>query len=287
MHVELEATQAGDCQIEAELRAIDCRFMAHDDFLDSDKIHSILESTTADRDAPKLEASSIGVFVPRVDLLTPAEERHLFLKMNCLRSLAADRRARALEQGARKIDLRTVRNLLNEANGIRGQISDANQRLVLKIAGKFSGTLVDTQDFVSEANVVLLTAIDRFDVSRGFRFSTYATHALRRHLARVWQRNAKRTTCPETDVERISSDEDQPWVDSEVRAMVPAILDSLSDRQRQVVALRFGLNGKSPMRYNELGRKMNLSAERVRQIVLQACRSLREKYSVTLGVEST
>ncbi|MFK7819585.1 MAG: sigma-70 family RNA polymerase sigma factor [Planctomycetaceae bacterium] len=286
MQAGTDTRRSCDRRVEEELRAIEVRFIPHPDFSDSDAIHAILESITADRESPRVEASAIGISIPQVSLLTPAEEKHLFLKMNCLRSLAVDRRDRALEKGAREIDLRTVRNLLADADAIRGQISDANQRLVLKIAGKFSGTLSDTQDFVSEANLVMLTAIDRFDVSRGFRFSTYATHSLRRHLSRVWQRNAKRSTCPETDVERISLDDEQPWVDSEVKAMVPRILSSLNERQREVVSLRFGLSGKKPMRYNELGKRMNLSAERVRQIVLQACRRLREKYSSAVGLET-
>lgn len=80
-----------------------------------------------------------------------------------------------------------IDKLLELVEQIRSQLVNSNMRLVGSIARKFSSQNCDVDDLSSDGCMILLAAIDRFDYSRGFRFSTYATHSIQRHFYRVWK----------------------------------------------------------------------------------------------------
>lgn len=73
--------------------------------------------------------------------------------------------------------------MLEQSEQIRGQLVRSNLRLVASIARKFSTSVQDVEEFSSDGSMILLGAIDRFDYSRRFRFSTYATHSIQRHFS--------------------------------------------------------------------------------------------------------
>ena len=275
------------CQYTAELLSFDIKWVHHSAFEDSNSVHEILESDTFDaQDVPSVQSFS-DLLVPLGDLLTVEEERSLFTRLNCLRYIAANRCAHALSQQPRAIDVRTVRNLIAQANAVRERIAYANQRLTLKIVGRYRCSQHDQQDLINEASLVLLKAIDCFDVSRGFRFSTYATHSVQRHLYRVWQRRNKRHLVTNaSEYQAVEDNTEQPWVDSEIKALLPRLIKELPDRTRRLIEMRFGLtaDGK-PMTYHAIAREFGLSTEHVRQIILKACSNLRTKYADVVGID--
>lgn len=260
-------------------------------FDDVDSIHSILESlpesaSQSTEGAPQ-SANPITADRPASShrVLTAAEERCLFLKLNCLRCLAARRRHHAMQQGVKSIDLRTIRNLLEAANVVRNEIALFNQRLVGSIAQTMASGPLPLHDLVAEGNLVMLRAIDRFDVSRGFRFSTYATYAVRRHLSRVLRRERRHpSTVLDGFLDPAVENVEPEWIDVHPRQLASQLLSELPERERRIVELRFGLvDGDRGMTFRQVAGVMGLSSERIRQIVIDYCVRAREKHAERLG----
>ena len=169
--------------------------------------------------------------------------------------------------------------------GIRNHIAQGNLRLVASIAKKFAGNgRLDFFDLISEGNEVLLNAIDRFDVDYGTRFSTYATTAIRRHLAKVWQAHCRHSerfvTGNDSSLDSAGDEapeEDNSMTLSQSRELTDLIAE-LDVRERVIVEGRFGLGNASRARtFVELGRQLGISKERVRQLHLRALNKLRDE----------
>ncbi len=108
-------------------------------------------------------------------LLTAKEEQALFLQFNFSRYMVNQIRAELAEQ--EEIDPMRAREMLKwyrKSENYRDQIAQTNLALVLAMAKRTRMSEVDFADLVSEGNMALLRAVDKFDVARGFKFSTYA-----------------------------------------------------------------------------------------------------------------
>lgn len=230
----------------------------------------------------------------RKPLLTPAGEHHLFRRMNYLRFLANRKRTKIDPHQPRIKLVREVENLVAESELARKQLLESNLRLVASIARKFAKSMADFEDLLSEGNGILLYAIDKFDFSRGFRFSTYATHAIQRHYFRVIQRQQRRrrieVDCP-SDVlmESVKAPDIAPQPSTP--ALTPEILRQmaklLDQRELRIIQDRFGLRNKpaEDKTLKVLSDEMGLSKERVRQLQHRALGKLRvylEGHGVTL-----
>lgn len=128
----------------------------------------------------------------RSPLLRPEGERTLFRKMNFCKYRALRLRSQLNPRRPAKRLVDQIETLLRTAERCRSQLVESNLRLVGAIARGFRNSNLDVEELVSEGNVVLLNAVEKFDFSRGFRFSTYATHAIRRHLYRRILRDQRR-----------------------------------------------------------------------------------------------
>ena len=111
-------------------------------------------------------------------MLTREQEVHLFRKMNFRKYQAARLREAIDPSRTLHADLDRVEELLREAGAIRNRIIRSNLGLVAYIVKKTSGPCQDFFDLVSEGNLALIRASERFDFGRGNRFSTYATWAI-------------------------------------------------------------------------------------------------------------
>ncbi len=93
-------------------------------------------------------------------------------------------RARGAEARALGLTLSAVRSGEREANRAKGELIQANLRLVVSIAKKHTGQGLHLADLIQEGNIGLMRAVDKFDYKRGFKFSTYATWWIRQSISR-------------------------------------------------------------------------------------------------------
>ena len=217
-------------------------------------------------------------------LLSREQEAHLFRKMNYLKYRAAKIRDRIDPARARTADLDRVEQLQEEALAVKNQIIRANLRLVVSIAKKRVGPSNNFFELVSDGNMSLIRAVEKFDFSRGFKFSTYASWAIMKNFARTIPEEKNRRDRFVTGHEEMfeaaadhRSDEHEYESDHRRNQQaVQGMLGRLNDRERQILVSRYGLGGASEMTLEQLGKEMGITKERVRQIESRAQEKLRK-----------
>lgn len=219
-------------------------------------------------------------------LLSASGERGLFRKYNFLKWQA--HREQAVLAGRRPTLGRVERleQLLAEAALVRNQIVQANLRLVVANARKYADADHTFEDLVSDGNLTLVQAVEKFDYSRGFRFSTYATHAIRRtFFRRMSRRQKEKTRLMFGDGELLQNapgpveDEGQagPADLALYQALVERMAEHLSAREMAILKARYSLEtGEEAPTLQALARELGICKERVRQLQIRAVEKLRE-----------
>ena len=275
--------------------------------------------------------SSIG----RVPLLTPAEEIELGNQVQTMMNL--------VEQGEDAEFTAREKKLIRVGRRSKERMMKANLRLVVSVAKKYQGKGLELLDLIQEGSLGLERAVEKFDPTRGYKFSTYAFWWIRQSMTRAIACQSRTIRLPVhlserlTTIRKVSLDlahklgampsrveiaeaMDIPLdeLDSLLRqALTTSSLDApvngeegrsflgdliadssldeplevveqrihheqlgrwlshLSEQEQHVLRMRFGLEGNERHTLAEIGRLMDVSRERVRQVELKALRKLR------------
>ncbi|TWU11792.1 RNA polymerase principal sigma factor HrdB [Symmachiella macrocystis] len=260
--------------------------------LDIDTIEQLVQEAGIHRRQPSSETTipdGLPAYLANlytIPLLTAEGEAALFRKMNYLKyranlcrvALDPDRPQRKLTQN--------LRRFLEAADGVRNLLAESNLRLVVSIARRFAGPRFSFEELVSEGNMILMKAIEKFDYSRGYRFSTYATHSVQRHFFRHF-RNAKRRNTHEVAMadeylNELSDNSEQEsdkfeFSDAQVGEILAQLDEQLDEREQYIIQERFGIGPSGTARtLQSLSQELHVSKERVRQLHHKAIAKLRK-----------
>jgi len=265
-------------------------YMYHDSF-DKSGIEKDIMSPLPASDVPAKKLRGPSGLPPylsalyEVPLLTREQEYHLFRKFNYLKHKATKLREELDPAHARTSVMDEIEELYDQAVKVKNQIVQANLRLVVSIAKRHVSGSEDFFALVSDGNMSLIRAAEKFDFSRGNKFSTYASWAIMKNYARTIPDEFKRRDRFRTSQEELFSATqdirgDQIGEEAQQRLrerQVERILSRLDERERKIIVSRFGLDhSREPLTLKEVGGEMGVTKERVRQIEARALDKARQ-----------
>ena len=242
-----------------------------------------------------------------------------------------------------RAEKRDLKILAREGKKARSHLLEANLRLVVSLAKRYTGRGMPLLDLIQEGNLGLIRAMEKFDYAKGFKFSTYATWWIRQAITRGMADQSRTIRLPVHLVEQVNklsrikremyqslgreatneelseesgieeskiemllrqsrdpvsldmpvgTDEEAPLgdfiedaeaTDAETAVVasmrhsdIRSVIDSLEEREQDVIRLRYGLDDGVPRTLDQIGRKFGLSRERVRQIEREVMAKLRD-----------
>ena len=175
----------------------------------------------------------------------------------------------------------------------RAILAGANMALVVAMAKRTRINTVEFGELVSEGNMALLRAVDRFDVCRGFKLSTYACRAILKSFNRLatntgtYRQHFPTDFDPELErsdeVDRRHRDQRELAIE-DLQRVLALNMAQLTEVERQVVGARFAVAGhRAPQTLEQVGDMVGLSKERVRQVQNDALGKLREAMELVVG----
>ncbi len=248
--------------------------------------------------APKDAPAELAAMY-EVPLLSREQEQHLFRKMNFLKYKAAkliedlrqEGESGTSATGAAKLTreriqkLTHLEQLLSQANETKELLIHANMRLVVNMARRKVGQVENFFDLLSDGNLSLLRAVEKFDYRLGFKFSTYASRAILMNFARSIPEEHQHRSQFQTGQEEVfqlvadQRIEEHEVLASQERAThsVNWLLEFLEPREREIIRMRAGLDNQArAMTLEEIGQRFGITKERARQLNARAMKKLRD-----------
>ena len=182
--------------------------------------------------------------------------------------------------------------------GARNKLVEHNLRLVAHIIKKYYGVQTEQDDLVSIGTIGLIKAIDTFKPDKNIRLSSYASRCIENEILMHF-RSAKKTAQDVSLNETIDTDKDgNPLTLMDIMAVDDNILDELdrklngrklgqfireelTDRERQIIIMRYGLGGREPMTQKKVAKIMNISRSYVSRIETKALKKLKQRYNTS------
>lgn len=220
-----------------------------------------------------------------VPLLTREQEVHLFRKMNYLKYKASKLREKLDPAHPRSELMDEIEKLYEQAVATKNEIVSANLRLVVSIAKRHVGPGTNFFELVSDGNMSLIRAVEKFDYTRGNKFSTYASWAIMKNFARTIpdeQRHRERFRTSQSEMFNMTEDMRSDQYEREGAQLlrerqIERILARLDPREQQIIVSRFGLGDRrEPLTLKQVGAELGVTKERVRQIEARALSKLRK-----------
>jgi len=218
----------------------------------------------------------------RQPLLSPDQERNLFRRYNHLKFKADRLRSQIDVLRVSDALLDQVESLLKRAESVKNEILQANLRLVVSIARRHVGRSPQFFEIVSDGNLSLMRAVEKFDYARGYKFSTYASWAVMRNYARTIPEQMYQSARLMTSMDEMLAgaaargETGRESMTEGARHLVAKGLALLTARERDVVVRHWGLDreGKG-MTLDQIGQLFGVTKERVRQIERRALSKIR------------
>jgi RNA polymerase primary sigma factor len=183
----------------------------------------------------------------------------------------------------------------------KNEILESNLKFVFDVAKHYTGRGLSISELISEGNMGLVKAIDKFDEAKDVKFISYAVWWIRQSMLEAIKKKKllslvelDSTESNDTIFERKVSDDEDEYVDrmndvkysneteeykkelgENQKEVIEKLLTSLNGREKEIIESYYGLNNQKELTLFEIGKKYKLSSERVRQIKLTAIRKLR------------
>jgi RNA polymerase sigma factor (sigma-70 family) len=227
-----------------------------------------------------------GQHVTTPQLMTAAEEKLMFLRFNFAKRKLTLLQKKVASQGLTPELAEKVLEWHRRFEHFREYLVRTNLALVLAMAKRVRLGDVDFAEVVSEGNMALLRAVDKFNVERGFKFSTYACRAILKAFSRTAMKASRhRTKFPvefEPDLEKSDwADKRRDQVEEdcidELKAIVDRNLADLSSVEETVIRRRFNWDqaDDASLTLEDVGKIIGVTKERVRQIQNKALAKIR------------
>jgi RNA polymerase sigma factor (sigma-70 family) len=283
-----------------KLLSIKMDFIPSEEFMQPDAEQKILSDQLSIRRTPRkiLADGSAKInnndwqhfieAVKKIPMLNREQELQLFRRYNFLKFLVSEKLKKISMTAFCGKTAYQAQELLEEAGRLKNIIIEANLKLVVRIASRH--TSANLGDLVSEGNIALMRAVEKFDYTKGFRFSTYASWVISRAFARYLPAEMAKagmlgTELPMEDAQIPAAAENCgiDIVENAHRSLMQVIEENLTEREQHVIRYHFGLSGtmvkKDFKTLKQIGDDLGVTKERVRQIELEALSKLRQTLS--------
>ncbi len=187
----------------------------------------------------------------------------------------------------------------------RAKLVESNSRFVISVAKQFQGRGLPLSDLISEGNIGLIIAIDKFEPETGNHFISYAIWWIRQSILKALNDKARMVRLPANKIKDadiygidvtsldapinddedsylgdvIQSSEDGPEdsvMEQSLSEAIDKALSSFDEKERDIIIKRFGLHDTEPMSLQEIGSLYGVTKERIRQIEKKVLSSMRE-----------
>lgn len=172
-----------------------------------------------------------------------------------------------------KDELEIGRKITNGDDGEIDKLINANLKFVVTIAKQYRGCGVPFDELISEGNMGLITAAMRYDPSKGCKFITYAVYWIKSYInKRISDATSEGTTINNVfdslrNKENEIDNEELILNNVSAATAVEDITSCLKEREMEMIAMYFGLNGEQESSYKEIGERFNVTSECARQTV--------------------